>query len=100
FTSDSVHGTVAQLTDTGYLTLPQNLFHSSNVLTVNLSFRADPGSTGILVSTGNDTPDKLNPGAMPVMYSGTDGRLYTQLWNGHPLPIISPQPVNDGQWHT
>jgi hypothetical protein len=100
FTSDPVHGAVAQLTDTGYLTLPQNLFHSSNILTLNLSFRADPGSTGILVSTGNDTPNKLNPGAMPVMYIGTDGRLYTQLWNGHVLPIISPQPVNDGQWHT
>ncbi|GAA4617169.1 hypothetical protein GCM10023195_76510 [Actinoallomurus liliacearum] len=100
FSSDTTYGTVADLDGTGYLTAPPNMIHSSNTLALALSFRADPGSSGILVSTGNDTPDKVNPATMPVMYIGTDGRLYAQFWNGAITPMISPQPVNDGQWHT
>lgn len=85
---------------TGYLALPDNLVKSSDTLAISLSFQAAPGSTGILVGTGNDVPANLNPSAMPVMYIGTDGRLYAQFWNGAVRPMISPQPVNDGQWHT
>ena len=100
FPGDDTHGIVADLDGTGYLTAPANMLHSSNTLTLTLSFRADPSTNGILFSTGNDTPDKANPAAMPVMYIGTDGRLYAQFWNGTVTPMISPQPVNDGQWHT
>ena len=100
FPSDPTHGTVASFDGTGYLTAPQNMLESSNTLTLTLSFRADPGTNGILFSTGNDTPDKANPSATPVMYIGTDGRLYAQFWNGSVTPMTSPQPVNDGQWHT
>ncbi len=44
--------------------------------------RPTPGSSGILVGTGNAAPASLNPSAMPVMYIGTDGHLYAQFWNG------------------
>ncbi|WP_433136152.1 ricin-type beta-trefoil lectin domain protein [Actinomadura nitritigenes] len=98
--TDDVRGNVASFDGTGYLTLPNNLLHNSNVLTLSLSFRADPGKHGILFSTGNDVPGKLNSGAMPVMYIGSDGKLYAQFWNGIVSPMISPQRVDDGQWHT
>jgi hypothetical protein len=99
-TNEQIHATAAQLDGTtGYLTLPAGLLHASNVLTLTLAFQAQPGTNGILFSTGNDTPDKANGAAMPVMYIGTDGRLYAQFWNGGVTPMISPQPVNDGQWH-
>ncbi|GLY86075.1 ricin-type beta-trefoil lectin domain protein [Actinoallomurus iriomotensis] len=100
FIPDPAKGALADLDGTGYLTPPDNLIAASTTLTITLSFRADPGSTGILLSTGNDTPDKLNVSTMPVMYIGTDGRLYAQFWNGYVRPMISAHPVNDGQWHT
>ena len=93
-------GAVADLDGTGYLTPPAGLIAASTTLTISLSFRADPGTTGILLSTGSDTPDKLNINTMPIMYIGTDGRLYAQYWNGYVRPMVSAQPVNDGQWHT
>lgn len=37
---------------------------------------------------------------MPVLYIGTDGKLYGQYWNGKVQPMISPHAVNDGAWHT
>ncbi|MFC0038645.1 ricin-type beta-trefoil lectin domain protein [Actinomadura rayongensis] len=98
---DPTRGTVADLDgSSGYITLPTNLLHASNVLTIGLSFRADPGTGGILFSTGNDVPSTPNANAMPVMYIGTDGKLYAQFWNGGVTPMISPQRVDDGQWHT
>jgi hypothetical protein len=100
FPDDPTRGTVADLDGTGYLTAPAKMIESAADLTLTLSFRADPGTNGILVSTGHDTPDKADPDAMPVMYIGTDGRLYAQFWNGAVTPMISPQPVDDGQWHT
>ena len=100
FTNDPAKGTVTDLDGTGYLTPPAGLIAASTTLTISLSFRADPGTTGILLSTGSDTPDKLNINTMPVMYIGTDGRLYAQYWNGYVRPMVSAQPVNDGQWHT
>jgi hypothetical protein len=84
---------------TDYLALPDNLVKSSTTLTLSLAFQAAPGSTGILVGTGNAAPASLNPAAMPIMYIGTDGHLYAQFWNGSVRPMISAHAVNDGQWH-
>ncbi|MBO2460310.1 ricin-type beta-trefoil lectin domain protein [Actinomadura violacea] len=99
--NDTVHP-VAPTFDgkSGYLRLPDNLIKGVGILTMSLRFQATPGTSGIILSSGNDTPDKANNAAMPIMYIGTDGHLYVQFWNGVVRPIISPQPVNDGQWHT
>ncbi|MCP2338870.1 ricin-type beta-trefoil lectin domain protein, partial [Actinomadura rupiterrae] len=97
---DEVLGKVADFGGNGYLTLPQNLLHSSTTLTLSMAFRADPGKHGILFSTATATPDKLPAGSMPVLYIGSDGRLYGQFWNGYVRPMISPQRVDDGEWHT
>lgn len=85
----------------GYLTLPNNLVSHSNTLSVSLSFQTTTANgSGILLSTGQAAPSAENTGAMPVMYVGTDGRLYAQYWTDSVDPIVSPDPVNDGLWHT
>lgn len=43
----------------------------------------------------SDTPSHYTP----VLYVGTDGKLYAQFWNGTQAPIASSQVVNDGKWH-
>lgn len=99
--TDPTHGTVATLDgQSGYIALPNKLIDASDTLTLSLSFQATPGSSGILFATGSAAPGALSPSAMPVMYIGVDGRLYAQFWNGYVRPMISPQRVNDGQWHT
>ncbi|NUP50518.1 MAG: hypothetical protein HOW97_24885 [Catenulispora sp.] len=98
---DPVHGTVAAFDGkTGYLRLPDNLTTGATALTLSLSFQAQPGHSGILFATGQGTPDTANPTATPVMYIGTDGRLYAQFTTGAVTPISSPASVADGQWHT
>ncbi|MGI8336252.1 ricin-type beta-trefoil lectin domain protein [Actinomadura scrupuli] len=98
------HGTVPSFDGTtSFLTLPQPLGASQQAATISLSFQAKPGSAGILLSTADSASDgspQASNNTMPVMYIGTDGRLYAQLWAGHVLPMTSAFPVNDGQWHT
>ena len=84
----------------GYLKAPDGLIQSSTTLSITLSFRAQPGTMGILISTGHDVPSALNAAAMPVMYIGTDERLYAQFSNGFVRPMVSPERVDDDQWHT
>lgn len=98
---DTAHP-IAPLLDgkSGYLRLPDNLIKGQSVLSISLRFQATPGTTGIVLGSGADVPSKANGAAMPVAYIGTDGHLYVQFWNGYIRPIISSQPVNDGQWHT
>ncbi|MFE0461618.1 ricin-type beta-trefoil lectin domain protein [Kitasatospora sp. NPDC058965] len=71
-------------------------------LTVSLSFQAAAGTNGALLATGAGLPDASPPSttAAPLMYIGTDGRLYAQFNTGTISPIVSAGKVNDGQWHT
>jgi hypothetical protein len=98
---DQIRGNVATLDGhSGYLRLPDGTIQNTPSITLSLMFRAEAGTTGIILSTGHDTPDKLNSQAMPLAYLGTDGRIYAQFWNGVVRPMTSSHPVNDGQWHT
>ncbi|MBS2546424.1 ricin-type beta-trefoil lectin domain protein [Catenulispora sp. NL8] len=83
----------------GAIGLPDNLISSTNVLSTSMWFKTTAGGT--LFSTGHSTPGTANPdgGAMPVLYVGTDGKLYGHFWNGNAQGISSPSPVNDGNWH-
>ena len=101
WTTDATRGTVVALDgSSGYVAPPQQLISGGDSLTLSVTFRAAAGTTGILASTGHDVPANLNSSATPVMYIGTDGRLYAQFWTGAVRPLISPAPVNDGGWHT
>ncbi|QRP49086.1 DNRLRE domain-containing protein [Amycolatopsis sp. FDAARGOS 1241] len=87
----------------GSLQLPNNLVSSASYLSVQLWFQTFPnGSAGVLMSTGHSAIDTANPnpGAMPVLYIGTDGKLYGQFWTGSVAPIVSSGKVNDSAWHS
>src|SRR5262249_41062282 len=99
--TDATRGTVVALNgSSGYLTLPQQMISGTSTLPLTVTFKANSGTTGIIVSTGHDVPANLATGAMPVMYIGTDGKLYAQYWNGTIAPMISATAVNNGAWHT
>lgn len=110
-TTEPVRGTTARLDgQSGYLTMPQKLLPSTKdsrffdgFFTLSLSFKAESGQAGILYSIGDKAPDDptgLSANSAPVMYIGTDGRLYAQFWDGIVHPLVSPARVADGQWHT
>ncbi|MEA5367216.1 LamG-like jellyroll fold domain-containing protein [Amycolatopsis sp., V23-08] len=82
--------------------LPDNLVTSATFLSVQLWFQTPAnGGAGVLLSTGHSPIGSANPssGSMPVLYVGTDGKLYGQFWTGAVAPTISAGKVNDGAWH-
>jgi hypothetical protein len=84
----------------GYLQPPDNLVSSTTSLSLSLWFKTTtPGR--VLFSTGHSVLGTSSPSgaAMPVLYIGTDGKLYGQFWNGEVDPIASPMAVDDGNWH-
>jgi hypothetical protein len=119
---DPVLGPVAQFANsaTSSLTLPAGILQDTTAahtalqsMTLTMRFLAQPGQTGILAgtSTGNLTDTTLSNASAPILYIGTDGRLYAQFPSGHLntstgiiapdiTPLTSPGPVTDGQWHT
>jgi Laminin G domain len=56
---------------------------------VLLSLQASPVTSGSTISGGYN----------PVLYIGTDGKLYAEWWNGSADPSVSATPVDDGLWH-
>jgi hypothetical protein len=99
--TDPARGTVLSLDGaSGYLQLPDNLVESSTSLSFSLWFKTSaPGR--VLLSTGHSVIGATSPntGAMPVLYIGTDGKLYGQFWTGAVSPMVSAAAVDDGTWH-
>jgi len=85
----------------GAISLPDNLISSTTTLSISLWFETTSTSTGTLFSTGHSAPGTSSPssGAMPVLYVGSDGKLYGHFWNQVAAGIASAGKVNDGNWH-
>ena len=102
-TSDlSQFGNHISLNGTGYLSPPASAIPSgTNPPKVSIWFKTTtPG--GVLVSiqksplsSGPALPSQFDP----VLYIGTDGKLYGEWWNGSVDPAVSSTAVNDGIWH-
>jgi hypothetical protein len=117
--ADPVLGPVAELTGTGdgSITLAPGILQGTTSahaalqsMTLTMRFRAAPGSMGILAGTSTAPLSSPAASSAPIMYIGTDGRLYAQFPSGHPsttgqigediTPMVSPVPVDDDMWHT
>ena len=84
--------TSAGFNGAGSVLLPTNLVMNSTASSVSLWFKTS--GTGTLFSTGTSAPGTANPSsaAMPVLYVGTDGKLYGHYSNGKTAGIASALP--------
>jgi hypothetical protein len=87
--------------DSAYLTPPAGTIPAGDS-TPSISVWFKTGYDRVLVSmqnqalsSGGTTPGQYDP----VMYVGTDGKLYAEWWNGTVRPLTSTTVVDDGLWH-
>ncbi|HEY4025221.1 MAG TPA: polymorphic toxin-type HINT domain-containing protein [Candidatus Dormibacteraeota bacterium] len=83
-----------------YLDLPKGTVKKSRDMAVELWFKNNPaGPGGPLLGYQDKAVGQTATIGVPVLYTGTDGKLYGQLWNGTAGPMASTALVNDGKWH-
>ncbi|MDV6013814.1 LamG-like jellyroll fold domain-containing protein, partial [Haloechinothrix sp. LS1_15] len=87
--------------ESSHARLPMHQTISNNEMSVEMWFRTTSDDGGVLFSTGNFTRDDEleGTGSMPVLYVGTDGKLYGHFWNGEVEGIVTDDAVTDGEWH-
>ena len=98
----SQFGNHIRLDGTGYLTPPASAIPTgTSPPKISVWFKTTTAG-GVLVSmqksalsSGPSLPSQYDP----VLYIGTDGKLYGEWWNGSVGPAVSTSPVNDGIWH-
>ncbi len=100
--ADPSRGTVAAFNgSSGYIQLPTGLVERSSELSVSLWFKTTAAGQ-VLLSTGREHPGSAASDASdatPVLYVGSDGRLYGEFWNDSAAPVASATAVDNGQWH-
>jgi hypothetical protein len=87
-----------------YVQLPLNLFPYPTSGTGNAPFSFElwfaTSAGGVILGQQNTAPFTPPTGAIPAVYIGTDGKLYSQMfWKGSVDPTVSATPVNDGGFH-
>src|SRR6185312_14842566 len=87
-----------------YVGLPQGLIDSSGQSeTLEARFQTTGG--GVILGYQSVSPSSQGNfpnGSVPVLYVGTDGKLYGGSYDAassSPFQVTSNAPVNDGQWH-
>jgi hypothetical protein len=86
---------------TSCVQLPLNLLPFANAapFSIELWFETIAGGA-ILAQQSATAPDYPASGWLPMLYVGTDGHLYVQLfWDGVFNQISTSYPVNDGHYH-
>ncbi len=100
-----ISGQAFQLNGTdGVVTLPDNLFPFPTTGTGNdpFSFSTwfETTSDGVILGQQNGVPFGDQHGHVPAVMVGNDGHLYTEFfWNNSVSMLVSPNAVNDGQFH-
>nr|BFE53352.1 polymorphic toxin-type HINT domain-containing protein [Saccharothrix mutabilis subsp. capreolus] len=86
---------------TSYIKLPDKAIGSRAMLTAELWFKTSSSAGGVLLGTSAQAePNGAATGSgTPILYVGTDGKLYGHFWNGNVTGIVTPNAVNDGIWH-
>jgi hypothetical protein len=87
---------------TSYLTPPSGTIPSSRtspIISLWFQTTTNDGVLASLQSQSLSSGNNLAGGYDPFLYIGSDGKLYTEWWNGDTTPIVSTAPVDDGIWH-
>ncbi|XVV02717.1 LamG-like jellyroll fold domain-containing protein [Actinosynnema sp. CA-248983] len=86
---------------TSYIKLPDKAVAPKAMLTAELWFKTSSTAGGVLMGTSAQAePNGAATGSgTPILYIGTDGKLYGHFWNGNLAGIVTPNAVNDGIWH-
>ncbi|MCT2278010.1 DNRLRE domain-containing protein [Micromonospora chalcea] len=94
-------GTAAAFNGTSaYLELPKGLVKKSRDASVELWFKIGLTQTGgPLVGYQDKAVGTAATSGVPVLYTGTDGKLRGQFATGTISPITSTTTVNDNKWH-
>jgi hypothetical protein len=101
--SDSIFGTDVNLDGLGQdLTPPSAALPTANS-NPEISIWFKTTTTGAVLASVQGAPVTgtivLPSGYDPILYIGSDGKLYGCWWYNNVTPLASLQPVNDGLWH-
>lgn len=82
-----------------YVELPQGIVHGTASVSVEMWFKTtQPGVLFAYQSNALDDPTQVS--WMPALYVDTDGKLRGRYFTSTAMPqIVTPNPVNDDQWH-
>ncbi len=86
---------------TSFVKLPDSSIGTKRQLTAELWFKTTSTAGGVLLATSAQAqPNTTATGSgTPILYVGTDGKLYGHFWNGNVTGIVTPGTVTDGNWH-
>ena len=84
---------------TNPIALPSGLIQDATSLNITVTFSTTTGGV-ILGYQDQQALGSTPPDYTPLLYVGTDGLLYAELWDGTSAPITSTTKVNNGQMHT
>jgi RHS repeat-associated protein len=80
--------------------LPKGALKKSRDAAVEVWFKQPvTAPAGPLVGYQDKTLGETSSIGVPLLYTGTDGRLHGQFWTGRIAPMASATLVNDGRWH-
>src|SRR5262249_35991992 len=87
-----------QFDGSNYVSLPSGLIRDNeHSATIEAWFQTTSG--GVLLGYQNADPTSSPSAWFPVLYVGTDGRLYGEFWSGGLNQVTSTGTVADGRWH-
>ena len=86
-----------------YIALPNNLLpYPNGGANIPFSFETwfKTSSGGVILAEQIFSPFQSGNGHVPIIYVGTDGKLYSQMfWDGAVHPVASQTTVNDNNYH-
>jgi hypothetical protein len=101
--SDSIFATDVNLNGTGqYLAPPSAALPTANSNPMISIWFKTTAVNGVLASVQNQAlsaGSTIPSGYDPILYTGSDGKLYGCWWYDNVVPLTSLQRVNDGLWH-
>ena len=82
------------------ISLPSGLITGATNLTVSITFQTAPGGDGVILGYQNEPAGTTPSQYMPALYVGSNGLLYSEIFDGSFRQMVSATKVNDGKVHT